>query len=387
MKKIFILYLSVLITSVAALGAAGTLSGKTKGKAESMIKKELFGKLPDGNEVYCYTLKNANGMTVKVINYGATIASIMVPDKNGKFADVAFGYDSLSGYENGNAFFGGTIGRYANRIGNAKFTLDGKTYEVSANEGKNMLHGGKIGFNKVLWNAEPLETSKGPAVKMTYVSKDGEDGFPGTLTATVTFTLTKDNAIRIDYSAKTDKPTVVNLTNHSYFNLSGDPTKSILNDEVLIRADKFTPVNNTLIPTGKIETVANTPFDFRKLTPIGARINEPNDQLKYGIGYDLNWVLKGYDKKVREAAEVYDPSSGRILEVLTDQPGLQFYSGNHIDGTQVGKGGVVYKFRTALCMEAQHYPDSPNEPKFPSTTLKPGQTYKQTTIYKFTVKK
>jgi len=384
MKEIlsFIAATAVALVAYQSSVNAGQSSGKKSG-----VEKALFGKMPDGTEVYCYTLKNANGMTVKIINYGATITSIMVPDKDGKFADVALGYDSLSGYENGNMFIGATIGRYANRIGKAKFTLDGKTYEVSANEGKNMLHGGKIGYNKVLWNAGPMETSKGPAVKMTYVSKDGEEGFPGTLTATVTFALTKDNAIRIDYTAKTDKTTVVNLTNHSYFNLSGDPTKSILNEEVMIKADKFTPVDSTLIPTGKFESVANTPFDFRKLTPIGTKINETNDQLKYGLGYDLNWVLKGYDKKVREVAEVYDPSSGRVLEVLTDQPGIQFYSGNHIDGTQVGKGGVVYKFRTALCLEAQDYPDSPNHPNFPSAVLKPGKTYKQTTIYKFTVEK
>jgi aldose 1-epimerase len=365
------------------------------------IEKVLFGKLADGREVYAYTLRNSSGMTVKVINYGASIVSIVVPDRNGKFADVVFGYDSLDGYVNGNAFIGATIGRYANRIAKGRFTLDGKTYQLSVNDGENTLHGGKMGFYRVLWNAEPLETPDGPAVKMTYVSKDGEEGFPGTATVSVTYTLTNDNSIRIDYSGTTDKTTVMNLTNHSYFNLTGDPRKTILDEEVMIDADKFTPVDSELIPTGKIESVVNTPFDFRKLTPIGARINEKdpataelNQQLKYCLGYDLNWVLNGQKKssvssvgKVRKVAELYDPSSGRVLEVLTDQPGLQFYSGNHLDGTQVGKGGIVYKFRTAVCMEAQFYPDSPNHPNFPSTVLKPGETYRQTTIYKFSVKK
>jgi aldose 1-epimerase len=389
MKTIFILFASVLMVSTVALCAAGTgaLSGKTKGKTGSMIKKELFGKLADGSEAYLYTLKNASGMTVQITNYGATIVSISVPDRNGKFADVALGYDSLGRYIDGTVYFGGIAGRYANRIAKGRFTLDGKIYQATLNDGPNTLHGGKIGFNKVLWTAEPLETSKGHALKLTYVSKDGEEGFPGTVTIITTYTLTKDNSLRIDFTGTTGKTTILNVCNHSYFNLTGDPAKTILDHELVINADKYTPVDSTLIPTGELASVAGTPFDFRKMTPIGSRINDNNEQLKICKGYDLNWVLNGYDKKVRKVAELYDSSTGRVLDVLTDQPGIQFYSGNFLNGTDIGKGGVKYQFRTGLALETQLYPDSPNEPKFPSPTLKPGQTYKQTTIYKFSVKK
>jgi len=379
--------MSVLIVSAVALCTTGTLSGKTKGKAGSMIKKELFGKLADGSEAYLYTLKNASGMTVQITNYGATVVSIVVPDRNGKLADVALGYDSPGSYTDGTAYFGAIAGRYANRIAKGRFTLDGKTYQLTLNDGPNTLHGGKIGFNKVLWTAEPLETSKGEALKLTYVSKDGEEGFPGTVTITVTYTVTKDNSLRIDYKGTTDKTTVLNVCNHSYFNLTGDPTKTILDHELMINAEKYTPVDSTLIPTGELASVAGTPFDFRKLTPVGSRINDDNAQLKICKGYDLNWVLNDYNKKVRKAAELYDPSTGRVLDILTDQPGIQFYTGNFLNGTDVGKGGIKYQFRTGLALETQHYPDSPNEPKFPSVTLKPGQTYSTTTIYKFSVKK
>ncbi len=377
--------ISILIVSVAVMSAVAFCQPNKK--AGDMIQKEAFGKLPDGREAYLYTLENKSRMVVKISDYGATIVSILVPDKNGKMGDVTFGYGNVSGYVNGTQFYGATIGRYANRIARGTFKLDGNVYHLPINNGLNTLHGGPAGFYKQLWTPEPMETKEGPAIKLTYVSKDGEEGYPGTLTATVTFTLKNDNSLEIHYTAKTDKPTVINMTNHSYFNLSGDPTKSILDEELMINANKYTPVDTTQIPTGQMVTVANTPMDFRKLTIIGARINENNEQLKIGHGYDLNWVLNDYNKKIRKAAEVYDPTSGRVLDVYTDQPGIQFYSGNFLDGSQVGKRGISYKFRTALCLETQHFPDSPNEPKFPSAALLPGKTYNTTTIFKFSVKK
>lgn len=361
--------------------------GHPNKKAVKMIEKEAFGKLPDGREAYLYTLENKNGMIVRITDYGATVVSIIVPDRNGRFADVTFGYDNVEGYVKGTQFFGATIGRYANRIAKGTFKLDGKVYHLPINNGVNTLHGGPAGFYKRLWTAEPMETKEGPAVKLTYVSKDGEEGFPGNVTANVTFTLTNDNALDIHYTATTDKPTVINMTNHSYFNLSGDPNKSILGEELMINADYYTPVDSTQIPTGQIAPVAGTPMDFRKLTIIGSRIDEDNEQLQIGHGYDLNWVLNDYHGELRKAAELYDPSTGRLMQVYTDQPGIQFYSGNFLDGSEAGKNGVAYKFRTALALETQHYPDSPNEPKFPSTTLLPGQTYETTTIYKFSTPK
>ncbi|HEY9165776.1 MAG TPA: aldose epimerase family protein [Candidatus Kryptonia bacterium] len=377
----------VIVTIAFVFSVTGSLKGQSKMKAQPMIEKSPFGKLSDGREAHLFTLKNASGMTVKITDYGASVVSVLVPDRNGKVSDVALGYDSVGGYENGKAYFGGIVGRYANRIAKGQFSLDGKAYQVTVNDGANTLHGGKIGFNKVIWNAEPLETSKGPALKLTYISKDGEEGFPGTVTVTATYTLTKDNSIRIDYTGTTDKRTILNVCNHSYFNLSGDTGKTILDEELMIAADRFTPVDKGLIPTGVLEKVSGTPMDFRKMTAIGARINSDNDQLKTCGGYDLNWVLNNYDKKVRKVAELYDPSSGRVIDLSTDQPGLQFYTGNFLNGSEVGKNGVHYQYRTGLALETQLYPDSPNEPKFPTATLKPGQTYKQTTIYKFSVKK
>lgn len=380
MKKIFFIVAGVIMIS-------GITLCQPNGKDGSMIKKELFGKLSDGRDAYLFTLKNSAGMTVKLTDYGASIVSIVVPDRDGKFADVVLGYDSVSGYVNGTVFFGGVVGRYANRIAGGKFSLDGNTYQATINDGRNCLHGGKVGFHKVLWTGEPIETSKGPAVKFIYVSKDGEEGFPGAVTVTATYTLTDDNSIRIDYTGTTDKTTILNVCNHSYFNLTGDPTKTILDHELVINADRLTPVDSHLIPTGKLASVAGTPFDFRKMTQVGKRINDDDAQLKICKGYDMNWVLNSFTKKVRKVAAVYDPSSGRLVDILTDQPGLQFYSGNFLNGSEVGKNGVKYQYRTGLALETQHYPDSPNEPKFPSATLKPGQTYQTTTIYKFSVKK
>jgi aldose 1-epimerase len=350
-----------------------------------MINKESFGKLSDGREAHLFTLKNRAGMIVVITDYGATVVSILVPDRNGKIADIALGYDRLSGYVSGGVYFGGIVGRYANRIARGRFKLDGKTYQATINDKQNCLHGGKTGFNKVLWSAESLETSKDPAVKFTYISHDGEEGFPGTVVVTATYTLTHDNSIRIDFTGTTDRTTILNMSNHCYFNLTGDPAKTILNHELMIHADRFTPVDNHLIPTGELASVANTPFDFRKPTPIGLHINDNNDQLKKCKGYDLNWALNNYTKKVRKVAELKDPFSRRVMNVWTDQPGLQFYSGNFLNGSEIGKNGAKYQHRTGLALEAQLYPDSPNQPKFPTATLQPGQSYQQTTIYQFSI--
>jgi aldose 1-epimerase len=299
--------------------------------------------------------------------------------------DIVFGYDNLDSYVKSSPYFGAIVGRYGNRIGKAKFTIDGKEYSVTANENGNILHGGKKGFDKVVWQSEKVEKPEGVGVKLTYLSKDGEEGFPGNLKATVTYLLTNDNELRIDYEATTDKATPVNLTHHGYFNLTGGKS-DILGHELKLNADKYTPVDSGLIPTGELANVEGTPFDFRKSTAIGARINADNPQLKIGKGYDHNWVLNKKDAEMTVAAELYEPTTGRLMTVSTTEPAIQFYSGNFLDGTITGKGGLVYKNRSALCLETQHYPDSPNKPNFPSTILKPGQTYKTTTIYRFSAK-
>ncbi len=352
-----------------------------------MMQSEFFGRLPDGREAHLYTLQNRAGMTATVTDIGASIVSMVVPDRNGVVSDVTFGYDSAEGYFNGTQFIGGTIGRYANRIAGGEFVLDGKVYHLAQNNGRNSLHGGPAGFYRQLWRVEPKESKVAPSLRCIYVSRDGEEGYPGELIATVTFMLHDDNSLEIRYEAESDKPTIVNLTNHSYFNLSGDAGKTILDNELMINADSYTPVSSVQIPTGEIAPVGGTPMDFRRPTTIGERLNADNEQLKIGRGYDLNWVLAQRDGKVSPAAELYDPASGRVLEVLTDQPGLQFYSGNFLDGSQVGKKGAAYQFRTALCLETQHYPDSPNRPHFPSTVLRPGEKYLSTTVFKFSVKK
>jgi aldose 1-epimerase len=355
-------------------------------KGIAVNEKTNYGKLPDGREVEQYTLTNKSGATVKVINFGAVVTSLTVPDRNGKFEDVVLGYDSLQGYIDGSSYFGAIVGRYGNRIGKGQFSLEGKKYQVTVNDGENHLHGGKIGFNKVLWTAKTVQDSAGPSLQLTYISKDGEEGYPGTVTLSVTYTLTDKNELRIVYEGTTDKTTVLNPTHHSYFNLSGSFNNTILDQLVTIEADSMTPVDKGLITTGKYLDVTNTPMDFRTPTAIGARINDKFEQLIFGHGYDHNWVIKNYSKgKVRKAAEVYEPKSGRVMTVYTDQPGLQFYTGNFLDGTAHGKG-VSYQQRTGLCLEAQCFPDSPNKPEFPSATLKPGEVYHQTTIYQFTTK-
>ncbi len=313
-----------------------------------MIEKKLFGKLNDGRDVFLYTLKNNSGSQIRIINFGARVVSLTMPDRNGTFADVVTGFDSLSSYINDNSYFGVIVGRYGNRIGKGKFQLDGKEYQLTINNGENHLHGGKTGFFKAFWNAEPVETDSGPSLKLSLVSPDGDEGYPGTISISVTYTLTYSNELKIDYESTTDKPTIMNPTHHSYFNLSGNFKDKILDHELFIDADSTTQVDEELIPTGKIVSVENTPMDFRKPTAIDLHINDDNEQIKFGRGYDHNWVLNKYKKGfVRKVASLYDPTSGRFMEVLTDQPGLQFYSGNFLNGV-TGKNGSVYNYRTSL---------------------------------------
>jgi aldose 1-epimerase len=349
------------------------------------MKTTVFDKLPDGREVHQYTLTNKNGLAAKIIDFGATVTSLSVPDRGGKSEDVVLGYDSVKGYIDGTAYFGAIVGRYGNRIGKGKFQLEGKAYQLTINDGENHLHGGKIGFNKVLWEAKP-GTGTDSSLDLQYTAKDGEEGYPGTVVLKVRYTLTEKNELRIDYEGTTDKPTILNPTQHSYFNLSGDFTKTILDHQLMIDAEGITPVDKGLIPTGQIAEVVNTPMDFRTAMAIGAHINDSNEQLAFGKGYDHNWVLRDGGGNIRKAAEVYESSSGRLMTVLTDQPGLQFYCGNFLDGSAKGKNGVAYQHRTGLCLEAQAFPDTPNKPQFGSVVLKPGQTYRQTTIYQFSTR-
>jgi aldose 1-epimerase len=355
---------------------------QTGAKESAHVVKAAFGKLPDGTEIESFTLYNSRGASAKVITYGATLAELFMPDRHGKMGDVVLGFDNLEGYLGQHPYFGGTIGRYANRIAKGKFTLDGKEYQLFLNNGPNSLHGGQIGFNRRVWKAEELKEKDGAAVRFSYLSKDGEENYPGNLKVSVTYTLTNTDELKLQYSAETDKDTVLNLTNHSYFNLSGTDTGTILKYILYINADKYTPVDSTLIPTGKIESVVGTPLDFLKPTEIGARIGEIKD---IG-GYDHNYVLNGKDGTLRVAAKVTDPESGREMEVLTTQPGVQFYSAIGLNGSIKGKGGVAYEKYGAICLETQHFPDSPNQPNFPSTELKPGQHFHSETIYKFTAK-
>jgi aldose 1-epimerase len=357
-------------------------TSEVKTEAKSEVKKQAYGKMSDGTQVDLYTLTNANGMQAGIINYGGTVVSLTAPDRNGKYADVVLGMDDLAGYQKATAFFGALIGRYGNRIGHAQFTLDGNTYKLPANDNGNTLHGGPQGFDKRVWTAVPGAGPDGQTLELTYVSKDGEMGFPGNLTAKVVYTLTPKNELKIDYTATTDKPTVVNLTNHSYFNLAGQGEGDVLGHEVMINADRFTPVDAGLIPTGELKPVAGTPFDFTKPTAIGARIEANDEQIKFGKGYDHNWVLNKTGNELTKAAEVSEPKTGRVMEVWTTEPALQFYTGNFLDATLTGKG-KTYPRRGAFCMETQHYPDSPNKPAFPTTELKPGATYHTTTLYRF----
>jgi aldose 1-epimerase len=351
------------------------------------VTREPFGTTDRGKTVSVYTLKNARGTEVRALDYGGIILSLRVADRNGRFDDVVLGYDSLKDYVRESPYFGAIIGRYGNRIARGRFTLDGRTYTLAKNNGPNHLHGGLRGFDKVVWDVESFESPDGVGLVMRYTSPDGEEGYPGTLRATVTYTLTPRNELIFDYHASTDRATPVNLTQHSYFNLAGDGQGDILGHVVTLNADHFTPVDSTLIPTGEIRSVTGTPFDFRTPTPIGARIAQDDDQLRHGRGYDHNFVLtKGGDDRGRTlAARVYEPTSGRLMEIYTTEPGLQFYSGNFLDGSLRGKKGVVYKHRYGFAMETQHFPDTPNKPAFPSAILRPGEEYRSRTIYAFGV--
>ncbi len=352
-------------------------------KSTPGLCKEQFGTLLDGRPIELHTLSNPKGTVVKISNYGGIVVNIRVPDAKGAMGDVVLGYDTLIEYLKESPYFGCLVGRYGNRIAKGKFTLNGQQYTLATNNYPNHLHGGKVGFDKVVWKAHAYRSKLGPSLELKYVSKDGEEGYPGTLSVTALYTLTDKDELRLDYTATTDKETVVNLTQHSYFNLAGGG--SILGHEVMINASKFTPVDSTLIPTGELKPVEGTPFDFRKATTIGARINRDDEQLRFGKGYDHNWVIDKKEGELSLMARITEPKSGRVLEVLSTEPGLQFYSGNFLDGSLIGKGSRPYNFRYGFCMEPQHFPDSPNQPNFPSVVLRPGQTYRNTIVYKFSV--
>ena len=378
--KSLIIFMGALLMSTLAPTGATPRPGSTA--------KKSFGKTPDGQPVELYVLTNENGAELAITNYGGAVVSLKVPDRSGKLADIVLGYDSADGYVNDKSYFGALVGRYGNRIAHAQFVLDGKTYRLAKNNGDNSLHGGSKGFNKALWTAKILSGKDGQSLELSYLSKDGEEGFPGNLKVAVIYSWTDANALMIDYSATADKPTVVNLTNHAYFNLAGHGSGDILGHLLTIQADEFTPVDAGLIPTGELRVVAGTPFDFRKPTAIGARIDQDEAQLKLGGGYDHNFVLRrSGDAGESLAARVVEPTTGRVMEVWTTEPGVQFYTGNFLDGKTAGKGGRTYPRRSAFCLETQHYPDSPNQPKFPTVVVKPGQRYHTITTYKFSTEK
>jgi aldose 1-epimerase len=373
--------------TIAATVALAGIIGMAGGQAATVragVTRAPFGKLADGTAVESFTLRNAHGVEVRAITYGAIIVSLRVPDRAGHLGDVVLGHDDLTGYLAKPAYFGAVVGRYGNRIAKGRFTLDGKTYSLATNNGPNHLHGGVKGFDKVVWKADAPPAAGDASVTLRYTSRDGEEGYPGTLTARVTYRLSDRDELTFEYAATTDKPTPVNLTQHSYFNLAGAGS-DILGHVLTIDADRFTPVDPTLIPTGELAPVSGTPFDFRKPTAIGARIGEDDEQLRRGGGYDHNWVLNRAGEGLRHVGRLADPSSGRTMDIQTTEPGVQFYSGNFLDGTITGKGGTVYKHRSGLCLETQHFPDSPNQPSFPSTILRPGEEYRSKTVLTFGV--
>jgi len=350
------------------------------------IFSEPFGSTPDGQAVELFTLTNPQGLEIKAITYGGIIISLKTPDAVGQFADIVLGYDNLQDYIDASPYFGAIIGRYGNRIGGAQFELNGESYALAANDGPNHLHGGVMGFDKVVWEGKPFESDSGVGVVFSYTSPDGEEGYPGTLQVQVTYTLTRSDELIVDYMATTDQPTPVNLTQHSYFNLAGDGAGDILDHELMIAADQITPVDATLIPTGEQDPVEGTPFDFRTPHRIGERISANDPQIEFGGGYDHNFVLNGtLAGDLTLAARVSEPTTGRTLEIETTEPAIQFYSGNFLDGSITGKGGAVYEFRTGFCLETQHSPDSPNKPGFPSTILRPGEEYRSRTVFRFGV--
>ena len=357
--------------------------------AAQTVTKQSYGKTAAGENVDLYTLRNRKGVEAKITNYGGILVSLKVPDRNGKFDDVVLGFNDLESYLTKNdPYMGALIGRYGNRIAKGRFTLDGVEYKLAVNNGPNHLHGGIKGFDKVVWAARPTTTKAGASLSLRYVSKDGEEGYPGNLTTRVVYTLTNRNELRIDYFASTDKDTVVNLTNHSYFNLAGEGNGDILNHLLTLNSNYFLPTDATSIPVAHLrDNVRGTPFDFLMPKSIGERINQDNQQIKFGSGYDHTWIVNGRMGVLRQAASVYEPTTGRVMEVWTTEPGVQFYTGNFLDGTLTGKSGKTYPRRSGFCLETQHYPDSPNKPKFPTTTLRKGETYKSTTIYRFSARK
>jgi len=355
-------------------------------QAQATVTKAPFG-TADGQSVDLYTLRNVHGVEAKITNYGGILTSLKVPDRNGKFDDVVLGFNDLDTYLKGHPYFGALIGRYGNRIAKGRFTLNGVEYKLAVNNGENTLHGGIKGFDKVVWTGKEMKTKAGPSVVLTYLSKDGEEGYPGNLNVRVVYTLTNNNELKIEYSATTDKDTVTNLTHHSYFNLAGEGNGDILSHRVTINANRFVPTDAGSIPTGELRKVAGTPFDFLTAHAIGERINQDEEQLKLGNGYDHTWVINGRPGTLRVAATAYETTSGRTMQVWTTEPGVQFYTGNFLDGTLTGKSGKIYQRRFGFCFETQHYPDSPNQPSFPTTTLRRGATYRSTTIYRFGSKK
>ncbi len=371
-------------TGAAALclGLAALSCGPAETEAPGLRALETadFGAV-DGRPVKLFILTNDTGAQVSITEYGGIVVSLNVPDRNGSLGDVVLGYDNLESYVADTPYFGAITGRYANRIAEGRFEIDGTAYQLPVNNPPNSLHGGNKGFDKVVWEGTPA--ASGDSVEFAYTSADGEEGYPGQLEAKVTYTWTDDNELRIRYEARTDKPTVLNLTNHSYFNLKDGGESSILQHEMSINADRFTPIDENLIPTGELAAVDGTPLDFREATPIGARIEDENEQLGFGAGYDHNYVVGREAEGLALAATVHDPSTGRTMDVRTEEPGIQFYSGNFLDGHHLGKGGVAYEHRSGFCLETQHFPDSPNQPDFPSTVLRPGETYSTSTVYKF----
>jgi aldose 1-epimerase len=398
-NKLFLPAVAALTVALAGCVSTGSCTCGSCGAAASVcasncccaaispikISQARFGKTPDGKRVDIYTLRNVNGVEARICNYGGIVVSLKAPDRNGHIGDVVLGYDNLNGYLTNSPFFGALIGRYGNRIARGRFTLDDVTYKLATNDYPNALHGGIKGFDKVVWRAKIIQSHAGPALELTYRSKDGEEGYPGNLKVKALYTLMPDNGLRLEYTATTDKDTVLNLTQHSYFNLAGGG--DILGHKVFIDADRFTPVDKTLIPTGELRPVEGTPFDFLEPTAIGARIQQDDRQLKFGKGYDHNYVLNHPKGRLDVIAQVSEPTTGRVLEVLSTEPGLQFYSGNFLDGTITGKGGQVYKFRNGFCMEPQHFPNSPNQSEFPSTALRPGQVYHNTIIFRLSTSK
>jgi aldose 1-epimerase len=346
-----------------------------------------FGNAADGQPLKLITLRNQSDIEIRISTYGGTILSLKTPDRAGASDDIVLGFDTMPPYFDQSPYFGCLIGRYCNRIAKGQFKLDGQTYKLATNNGPNHLHGGKVGWDKVVWTSEPFQNAGGVGVKLSYTSKDGEEGYPGTVAADVTYTLTDKNELVVDYHATTDKPTIINLTQHSYFNMAGAKANDILGHQLMINADRYTPVDATLIPTGELAPVDGTPFDFRTATTIGARINDANEQLKRGLGYDHNYVVKRDGTALTLAARVVEPVTGRTMEITTTEPGIQFYSGNFLDGKITGKGGRVYGHRSGFCLETQHYPDSPNHPAFPTTTLRPGEEYRSKTVFTFGVAK